>query len=86
MEPLRADEFTEGLRYRVRFRLSNQRRAREFVGTYMGCEGTRLWWDLRPGAGTTQLDASDIMAAMVVPRSVPHSNPKVVKADGGTDE
>lgn len=76
MEP---QEFTHGMRYRVHFKHSNQRRTRTFVGTCMGYEGRHLWFDLRPGAGTMQLDADDVIDAQVVPRSVPHHNPKVEK-------
>jgi hypothetical protein len=72
-------ELTEGMRYRVRYKLERARY--EMVADFIGWERNlhiKTFWSLRPAAGTTTLDFSWIESAIEAP-AVEVSLPKRVR-------
>jgi hypothetical protein len=74
------DRLVVGGNFRVRYRLDNQRRDREFIGTYLGWSRfyTMHDFDLRPDAGTASLPGDAIISCELVRKDTPHHQPKMV--------
>jgi len=74
------DPLVVGQKFRVRYRLDGQKKDRELVGTYLGWSRfySKHAFDLRPGAGTTELFGDDIKTAQRVAIGSAHELPRMV--------
>lgn len=60
---------SEGKKYRIRYKLGQQKFQREAVMVLLGHEGDSLQWDARPAAGTQTLNRADIIGVEHVSQS-----------------
>ncbi len=71
----------ETRKYRVRFRQysGNKTHISEFIATYLGrggADGLQYCFNLRPLAGTQELDPADIIKVIEVAKEVPNMLPR----------
>jgi hypothetical protein len=73
-------KLVEGKKYVIQYRLSNQRKDRVFVGTYLGINSINdnYDFDLRPTAGTSQIPPEAICLSQET--DLPHMQPVEMEA------